>query len=375
MNNGQVVKFDATKNFTYIKPLGSGGTGDTYLFKDETTDMSFAIKKYAPKQEEYIDDFYQRFVDEIKILFNLAHPNIVRIYNYYLFPEHKTGYLQMEYIKGTTIDNYVELPWTKSWDSIFVETISAFEYLEDNNILHRDIRPANIMIDDNDNVKIIDFGFGKKIDKNNIEENSIILNWPATEMPEEIAQDENYNEKTEIFFVETLFKHIIQNNDISFRYNHIIEKMVKISLDERYSSFHEITNDILEGVLGEIEFSEEDKITYRNFAGDLVSHIYEYSDSYSPINDILEIKNKLSEVIRSSSLELYLQNNSKLISCFISNGYTYSNKEDIKIENIIEFYKMLCRLEDSKTKIIIDNLNNRLSKIKVKHYEDDDLPF
>ena len=80
MNNGEVITFDTKKNFTYVKPLGDGGTGDTYLFKDETTDMLFAIKKYVPKDPQYIDDHYKRFVDEIKILFNISHPNIVRIY-------------------------------------------------------------------------------------------------------------------------------------------------------------------------------------------------------------------------------------------------------------------------------------------------------
>jgi serine/threonine-protein kinase len=89
MNNGEVIKFNATKNFTYIKPLGNGGTGDTHLFRDETTDMLFAIKKYAPKGARFIDDYYKRFVDEIKILFNISHPNIVRIYNYYLYPTKK----------------------------------------------------------------------------------------------------------------------------------------------------------------------------------------------------------------------------------------------------------------------------------------------
>ena len=44
MNSGDIITFDAKKNFTFIKKLGGGGTGDTHLFKDETTDMFFAIK-------------------------------------------------------------------------------------------------------------------------------------------------------------------------------------------------------------------------------------------------------------------------------------------------------------------------------------------
>ena len=79
MNNGDVITFNSKKAFTYIKPLGSGGTGDTHLFLDETTRIQFAIKKYVPKDSQFTDEDYRRFVDEIIILFNISHPNIVRI--------------------------------------------------------------------------------------------------------------------------------------------------------------------------------------------------------------------------------------------------------------------------------------------------------
>ena len=49
MNTGDVITFDAKKNFTFVKVLGGGGTGDTLLFKDETTDMLFAIKNMYPR--------------------------------------------------------------------------------------------------------------------------------------------------------------------------------------------------------------------------------------------------------------------------------------------------------------------------------------
>ena len=143
MNNGDVIVFNSKKNFTYVKPLGGGGTGDTHLFLDETTGIQFAIKKYVPKDHRFIDDHYKRFVDEIIILFNISHPNIVRIYNYYLFPEAKTGYLQMEYVDGVSIDKFEPDGWGKDWNDIFSETIAAFEYLEQHGILHRDITAEN----------------------------------------------------------------------------------------------------------------------------------------------------------------------------------------------------------------------------------------
>lgn len=210
MKNGDVITFDAKKNMTYVKPLGSGGTGDTYLFKDETTNTYFAIKKYTPKNLDKIDEYYSRFVDEIKILFNIYHPNIVRIYNYYLYPNAKTGYLQMEYIEGISIDKYDTKNSSKTWEDIFREIIGAFEYLESKGILHRDIRPSNILIDKDDNVKIIDFGFGKQVYSGNNTDNSIFLNWPATIMPEEVEFHREYNHQTEIYFVGCLFRHLLK---------------------------------------------------------------------------------------------------------------------------------------------------------------------
>lgn len=375
MNSGDVITFDAKKNFTYTKPLGNGGTGDTHLFKDETTEMLFAIKKYVPKDTRFIDDHYKRFVDEIKILFNISHPNIVRIYNYYLYPIAKTGYLQMEYIDGKSIDEFEPDFWDdKDWNDIFSEVISAFEYLEQNHILHRDIRPANIMIDTKNNVKIIDFGFGKHLDSAKQEENSIFLNWPATELPDEVQLNQEYDERTEIYFVGTLFRHLLKDSMDDFRFQHILEKMIKINPIQRYNSFTQIVNDIAAGVMGEINFSDKEKQVYRDFATTLAYHINYFAEKYSPINNMPVTLSKLAELIRHSSLEEYIQDNSHLIGCFINGGYNYKAHNDIKVQSVIDFYGLVTGLPAVKQKILFDNIYNRLSTIKVKA-EDNELPF
>ena len=60
--NGAIINFDKRKTFRYVKKLGEGGTGDTHLLKDDATDMVFAFKKYVPKDERYMKEFYKRFV-------------------------------------------------------------------------------------------------------------------------------------------------------------------------------------------------------------------------------------------------------------------------------------------------------------------------
>ncbi len=371
---GEVVDFSRKKQFTYVKPLGAGGTGDTHLFRDDTTDMLFAIKKYHPKNEKYIDEFYERFVDEIKILFKLSHPNIVRVYNYYLYPEYKLGYLQMEFVEGITIDKYEYDGWGKDWETIFAETIAAFQYLEENNILHRDIRPTNIMIDKDCNVKIIDFGFGKILSETTECGESVFLNWPVTELPEEVALEGKYNHQSEIYFVGKLFYHLLKNQLETFRYAYIIDKMIKASPDERYKSFGEIKHAITSGVLIEVDFTEEEKGVYLELADGISRCLSNYITAFLPIDNISDILNALANLIRNSALEEFIQNNNHLIRAFIANGFRYNNSIDIKVSCVMAFYKLMNQLPIPKQRIVLNNLFARISNKKVIP-EEEELPF
>lgn len=376
LKKGDSVKFNKEKKFIYIKPLGSGGTGDTHLFRDETTNMLFAFKKYAPKELKFKEEFYKRFVDEIKILFSLSHQNIVRVYNYYLYPDLNLGYLQMEYIEGESINEFNPDNSEKDWNSIFIETISTFEYLEMNNVLHRDIRPSNILIDKNENIKIIDFGFGKKLENFNENAKSIFLNWPVSELPDEVKLNKEYNHQTEVYFLGKLFQKLIKKCKDNFKFEHIIEKMINVSPNMRYKSFNEVKKAISDGVLSEVNFNSDQKQVYINFANELIKHINKYIDKYNPVDDLNYTLNELAQVIHDSALEEFIQNNTKLIRCFINSGYNYNSTNDIKVETVVDFYRLLNSLSPRKQKIVLDNIYTRLSIIEVEiSYDDGDIPF
>lgn len=377
IEEGKICKFETMKNLKYIKELGFGGSGNTHLFKDEITDMLFAIKKYepAPQNIDYKEELYNRFIDEIKILFKISHPNIVRIYDYSLYPEHKVGYLKMEYVNGISINEYDPLPWDRSWEDIFIEVIKTFKYLEENNVLHRDIRPENLLLDEHYNLKLIDFGFSKIVNNKISEQlkNSILLNWPVTQMPEEVEQTQDYNNKTEIYFVGKLFSHIFKEKNVDFKYKTIIERMIQYSYDKRYNSFEEIYIDISKGIFSEIEFSDYEKGTYRNFADSIYNHISVYTGPYELKNNIEEIVNELENIVKENSLEFYIQSNSKLISCFVSGPYRYKTSTDIQVEVVTKFYEFFIQLSSEKQKNVIENIHNRLNTIKIE--KEDDLPF
>lgn len=371
LQTGALIEFDRKKHFKFIKPLGSGGTGDTHLFEDETTEMLFAFKKYAPKDINYIDEYYNRFVDEIKILFQISHPNIVRVYNHYLYPESKLGYIQMEYVDGLEIDRFETNIFGRQWDDIFSDVISAFKYLETNKILHRDIRPANILIDRNEHPKIIDFGFGKRLSKGDKAVNSVILNWPVTELPAEVNQDGTYNHQTEVYFVGKLFKKLLRNKDCEFKYDHILDKMIKVDPIERYSTFDAVVTEISKGILSDLDFTDSEMNTYQVFADGLVKAIASFKDDFQPVNDIGSILKSIALLIKNNSLEKYIQNTDMLIRCFTNIGVRYYNRNDIPVTCVREFYNLLNGLNSFKKNVVLTNLYNRLNKISVE----EDLPF
>ena len=93
-----IIQFLKAKAYRKIRDLGHGATGQTVLLHDDSIDEDFVCKKYVPYYDYYKEECYKRFVDEIKILYKMNHPRIVRVFNYYLYPDQWTGYILMELI-------------------------------------------------------------------------------------------------------------------------------------------------------------------------------------------------------------------------------------------------------------------------------------
>lgn len=365
LKNGDLISFDLTKQLQFIRHLGKGGTGDVKLFFDPVADKYFAIKKYSPPSEKE-EEYFQRFINEMKILLDVNHPNIVRVYNYYLYPSTFHGYLQMEYVEGINIEEYLHTH-PEMYNEMFEKAINAFVYLESKKILHRDIRPNNLLVA-NDDLKIIDFGFGKKINTSE-EENSIILNWPFSDVPEEVKVG-NYDEATEVFYLGSLFKKLY--NEKFIQYKNIIKKMTNPLLSARYKTFNDVKNDMDNELFSQIDFSDNDKNVYISFADAISNSLIKHSNSVV-FNDDETIIDNLKNLIIKSALETEVQGNNSVISCFISNTYTYKAKNIFKTIVIKDFFELLIDSTKEKRNIIIQNVKSRISNIKVEY--DYELPF
>lgn len=376
MEAGQVIKFSKPKYYEFVKALKAGGTGKTLLMRDSTINELFVCKKYDPEQKEYEDEFYNRFVEEIKIMYSVYHNNIVRIYDYFLYPEYKTGYIIMEYIKGENIEEYFRLADGEDINSIFVQIINAFLYLEQHNILHRDIRATNIMIDEKGDIKVIDFGFGKKlIEEQQENQASVLLNWPASKVPDEIYS-EQYGIQTEIFYVGYLIKNIIEKYNIKcFKYGILLEKMIQVNPVNRIHSFEEIQNSIAEQTFEQINFTDEEKEIYQKFANSICALLYQIKDSLSIEKDSSIIIEKLRVILRDNSLEEYITNVTTLISIFVKSDYRYYNNK-VEVYKVKDFYEFFLNQADAVKEIILNNLYGRIGNIPVIDSAfDEELPF
>ena len=145
--------------YNIIKPIKSGGFGKVFLGEDVLTHNLVAIKKTDVKH--FSTEEMYNLSREGRLISNLSHPNIIKIYNFYTYENYL--YNVMEYAKGGELTQLInskdEIPETKIKD-IFKQIYSAVKYLHNKNIIHRDLKTNNIVFLDKEktHVAIIDFG-------------------------------------------------------------------------------------------------------------------------------------------------------------------------------------------------------------------------
>ncbi len=151
--------------YRIFSPLGGGAWGLVYLGFDLQSEQPVAIKVMRAKLKTDSVDA-QRFRREAKIIKRLEHPNIVTVFDSGVLPSGEP-FMVMEYLKGTTLEALLRengaLPPERTLD-IVLQVLSALEHAHKAGVVHRDIKPDNFLILDNDLTKILDFGLAKPND-------------------------------------------------------------------------------------------------------------------------------------------------------------------------------------------------------------------
>jgi len=148
-----------------LEKLGQGGMAVVYKALDTTLERYVAIKVILP-YSEYSGQFLARFSREARTLAKLTHPNILKIFDYGEYDNHP--FLVMEYIAGGTLKDWLvgqPIPWQKS-AQLLAQLARALEAAHSQGVIHRDVKPANILMANGKDPMLSDFGIAKLIESN-----------------------------------------------------------------------------------------------------------------------------------------------------------------------------------------------------------------
>jgi len=371
---GSVIPFLRRRDYTFVRVLGRGACGETVLLRDDLIDSHFVCKKYSPIDESLRQELFRNFLREIKLLHELHHQNVVRVFNYYVYPDKCSGYILMEYVQGLDIEQHLATS-PEAINQIFGQVVDGFCYLEASQILHRDIRPQNLLVRNDGVLKIIDLGFSKRIETATDFDKSISLNWWC-EPPLDFAVG-TYDHATEVYFVGKLFEKLIGDRGIEqFKHPALLDRMCRRNPRDRVASFQEVRSELNLRRSDDIEFENYEREAYRDFAAAVSRHITKIEESAKYATDLHGIRVRLEALYRNCMLEDALPDCAPLLQVLVSGQYFY-RASGFQTGILRNFLGLLRSAAPEKQGIALANLHARLDAIK-RYKEptlDDDIPF
>lgn len=157
--------------YEVLEKIGTGGMSDVYKAKDQKLNRFVAVKVLKQEFSEN-RNFVSKFRVEAQAAAGLMHPNIVNVYD--VGEEEGIHYIVMELVEGITLKKYIEKKvrlTTKEAISIAIQVAMGIEAAHNNHIIHRDIKPQNIIISKEGKVKVTDFGIAKAASSNTLTSN------------------------------------------------------------------------------------------------------------------------------------------------------------------------------------------------------------
>lgn len=202
---------DRIDRYRIIEKIAEGAMGIVFKAEDPAISRTVAIKviQLYPGMDEFKqEEMRKRFKREAQAAGRLNHPNIVTIYD---VGEYKgSTYIVMEYIEGTNLDEIRRtngiVPFEKAI-KYGTEIASALDYAHTKGVIHRDVKPSNILIDKDDHVKVVDFGIAKLVDSD-LTQPYQILGSPSYMSPEQIMGGK-LDGRSDVFSTAILFYYIL----------------------------------------------------------------------------------------------------------------------------------------------------------------------
>ena len=356
-------KGNPSKKYKPKKMLGSGSFGSVYEAKNTIFGNTVAMKVIKKDKENELDE--QEIRNEIDILKKLSHPNIVKIYEFYISENHY--YIITEYCKEGELFSYIKNKYSERQLAVlFYQVFSGLWYLHENKILHRDIKLENIMIDGKENdketgeelfwVKIIDFGTAKLFEKNKKEKDVVGSSYYIA--PEVLKQ--SYNEKCDTWSVGVILymtlvgrapfdgkddeEIIYKINSVDYNKNEprlvkhspevrdLVSKLLDKDTEKRYSAKEALNHPWFKKYGGRALFSNFDEEEIKPYINNLLK--YTFNSKIQQLVIAFLVHNLPNTDTSTLILKLFRHfnksGNCKLTKEELRNGlYEYKNKEEV----------------------------------------------
>ena len=216
--------------YEIVKTIGEGGMANVYLAQDTILDRKVAVKVLRGDLSSD-DKFIRRFQREALSVSNLSHPNIVEVYD--VGEEEGQHYIVMEYIEGKTLKQLLKkresLTLTEVID-IMTQLTDGISHAHESYIIHRDIKPQNIMIEDDGKVKITDFGIAMALNATQLTQTNSVMG-SVHYLPPEQASGKSATIKSDIYSMGILMYELITGN-VPFKGDNAVEIALKHMKDK-----------------------------------------------------------------------------------------------------------------------------------------------
>lgn len=211
--------------YEIIKTIGEGGMANVYLANDTILDRKVAIKVLRGDLSND-EKFIRRFKREALSVSNLSHPNIVEVYD--VGEEDGNYYIVMEYIEGKTLKQLLQKRGALTLNEvidIMTQLTDGLVHAHEAYIIHRDIKPQNIMIEDNGLVKITDFGIAMALNSTQLTQTNSVMG-SVHYLPPEQANGKGSTVKSDIYSLGILMYELLTGS-VPFKGDTAVEIALK----------------------------------------------------------------------------------------------------------------------------------------------------
>jgi serine/threonine-protein kinase len=275
--------------YEILEELGSGGMGKVYRAKNVTLERIVALKVLAA-QFSADPAFVQRFLKEARVAARLNHPNIVQIYEFGSVDG--VHFIAMEYVDGQSLRKQLGLGRFTESDALRVarQAVRALAVAHAGGVVHRDIKPDNLMLTMNGELKLVDLGIAKRLDEDqNLTQTGQAVGTPHYISPEQIRGLKDIDARADIYSLGATLYHLVTGHApykgtsgalvMSMHLTHplpdprkyepslsegicrVLRKMMAKERDERYPTAAALDQDLYRLQIGEMPAPEEPSIS------------------------------------------------------------------------------------------------------------------